>query len=157
MVFNKSDFDLANKKMLEDGATAPDIKVKDLTGNDVPVSAFKNKIVLIEFGATTWGANPLANPLMNRLSKQYNSANVAIISVYSAETPLQINNYIKNNKLEFPVYMGNRQLKKGFKTMGTPGFYLIGKDGKIVKSSNGYYDELEQDMTTQINNLLGQL
>lgn len=152
--FDKSGFDLENKNMLANGTIAPEILVRNLSEKTVPLSDFKNKIILLEFGSTTCGANPLANPMLNRLAKKYNLQDFAIISIYSEETPDQVRNYIKANHIQFPTYLGNNKLQRRFQTIGTPNFYLIDKNGIIVKSMNGYSDELELQITSEINRLI---
>lgn len=148
--FNTAGFELYNDKMLADGISIPEINVKDLNNREVATFNFKNKLLLIEFGSTVCGANPLANPMLNRLNKKYNVKDVAIVSIYSEETSDQIKKYIESNSIEFPIYMGNKKIKRNFKTVGTPGFYLVNKDGKVIKSSNGYNDELENDFSKEI-------
>lgn len=148
--FDKTGFELYNDKMLADGTITPEIKVKDLDNHEVAASSFKNKILLVEFGSTVCGANPLANPMLNRLNKKYGAKDVAIVSIYSEETPDQVKKYIESNNLQFPIYLGNKKIKRDFKTVGTPGFYLVNKDGKIIKSSDGYSDELEKDLSKEI-------
>lgn len=148
--FNIAGFELYNDKMLADGAITPEIKVKDLDNREVAAFNFKNKLLLIEFGSTVCGANPLANPMLNRLNKKYNVKDVAIVSIYSEETPDQVKKYIESNNLEFPIYLGSKKIKRDFKTVGTPGFYLVDKDGKVIKSYNGYSDELEKDLSEEI-------
>ena len=154
--FNRSGFDAKNNKMLSEGTVAPDLRLRDLNGQDISPTAFKNKLLLIEFGATDCGANPLANPVLNRLKQKYSPTTISIISVYSSETADQVKKYISSNGLEFPVYLSTRKLVKAFKTIGIPNFYLIGKNGKVLKSFEGFSDDLEKNLTTEINKAIEQ-
>lgn len=149
--FNRNGFDLENKTMLAEGSAAPQIQVRHLRGNMLPPDNFKNKVVLLAFGSTTCAANPLANPVMNRLLAKYKANDVLIVGIYSEETPEQVKNYIQANDITFPVYLGSSRLKKKFKTIGTPNFYLIDKRGVVVKSIEGYSDTLEEVLTTALN------
>ena len=96
-------------------------------------------------------ANALANPMMNRLFKKYNPANVSFAYILTGETPLQAGNYIKANGIKFPVYFTDLKTKKSFKTIGTPGFYLLDKNGAVLMSSNGYSDKLESQLSAKID------
>ena len=89
--------------------------------------------------------------MLNRLNKKYDTRDFAIVSIYSNETPDQIKKYIESNKLQFLLYIGNKKVNRDFKTMGTPGFYLIDKSGKILQSSNGYSDDLEKELIKKID------
>jgi thiol-disulfide isomerase/thioredoxin len=152
--FNKAGFSAPVKQMLTQGTTAPPLKLKYLNNQNIPPNILNNKLLLVEFGSTTCAANPLANPLLNRLNKKYASKNFSIVSIYSSETPDQLKKYIETNKLEFPVYMATRRLTKDFQTTGTPNFYLIDKNGVVIKSINGYSDELESELVKAIDGLI---
>ena len=148
--FNQSAFAIKNDKMLAAGETPPDLKLKDLSNREVAPDTFKNKLLLVEFGATDCSANPLANPMLNRLKQKYSPADVSIVSIYSGESVEKVKKYIVSNHLEFPVYLGSRKLTKAFKTVGTPNFYLISKNGTILQSYEGFSDELEKNITGEI-------
>jgi thiol-disulfide isomerase/thioredoxin len=153
--FDRSAFSPVNTHMLAIGTIAPELRLRDLAGNAIDPSKFKNKVLLIEFGATACGANPLANPMLNRLNGKYPSADFSIVSIYSDESADKVKKYIESNKLEFPVYKGTSKLRKEFSTLGTPNFYLLDKSGNIVKSVDGYNDTLEKDLSTAIETYIG--
>jgi len=152
--FDSSKFSPQNSTMLADGEFAPRLNLTTPDGEKVDPNLFQNKILLIEFGATDCGANALANPMVNRLHEKYANKDFAIACLYTGETPRQAKNYINANKLRFPVYLTDVKTKHAYKTVGTPGFYLVGKNGKILMSSNGYSDELEQNLSVKIEDEL---
>ncbi|OKS88542.1 TlpA disulfide reductase family protein [Mucilaginibacter polytrichastri] len=152
--FDKTIYSIKNTQMLANGAVAPILILKDLSNQIVPPASFKHKVLLVEFGGTTCAANPLANPMLNRLAQKYPSKDFAIASIYSVETSTQVKQYIAGNGIAFPVYLGTKKVLNEFKTIGTPNFYLIDKNGKIIKSSNGYSNELEKELTAEIDKLV---
>ncbi|MGN6394857.1 MAG: TlpA family protein disulfide reductase [Mucilaginibacter sp.] len=151
--FNKEGFTTENNNMLDIGTTAPVVDVTTISGMPVKPSYFKNKVALIEFGSTVCAANPLANPMLNRLNNKYPSSDVSIVGIYSDETADQVKKYIAANDLRFQVYLGKKKLKHNFKTLGTPDFYLIDANGIIVGRIHGYSDELENRIIGEINRL----
>lgn len=148
--FDLASFSLPNKQLLTEGSQAPALKLKNLQGVDVPLANFNNKVLLIAFSATDCAANALANPALNRISKKYASSNFLIVGVYTSEAAEKVAKYKAANKLAFPAYIGNLQTKKAFKTVGTPTFYIVDKNGVVIKSISGYYDELEKECSEQI-------
>ncbi len=140
--------------MLKDGDQAPKLILKTVSGIDTPESDFNGKLLLVVFGATGCPANPLANPMLNRMHANFSSEKFIIINIYTNEMSEVVQKYIENNKLAFPVYIGNRTLSKAFKTPGTPNFYLISSEGKILRSFRGYKNSLEKDLTSHITKLL---
>jgi len=144
---------LPNTAMLKDGEMAPELYLKSLSGLDVSKDNFKDKFLLVVFGETTCPANPLANPMLNRLHAKFASEEFLIVNVYTNEMSEQVKKYIKSNAIKFPVYLGNRKLTKAFKTIGTPNFYLINNEGKVARAYNGYSDSLEEELTENIAKL----
>lgn len=151
--FKSAGFEIKYENMLAEGGVSPAILVKDLSNKTIPTSYFQNKILLLEFGSTLCGANPLANPMLNRLFKKFNRPDVLITAIYSEETPEQLKKYIKANNLQFPVFLSNKKMKRHFHAVGTPNFYIIDKNGNITKSINGYSDQLEKRITEEIDRL----
>lgn len=151
--FVNSGLSLPNTEMLKVGEKAPELLLKSLSGMPIPQDNFKAKLLLVVFGGTNCPANPLANPMLNRLHSKFASAKFSIINVYTSETSEQVKKYIDSNSLKFPVYLGTRNLNKAFKTLGTPNFYLISTGGKVVRTYNGYSDSLEEDLIENIVNL----
>ena len=153
-VFNKLGFYKPNDKMLNTGDTAPGLNLKDLNDREIATENFKNKLLLLEFGSTGCPANSLVNPMLNRLHKKYSGDNVLILSIYTNEGQDQVKKYIASNNIEFPVYLGSKTLPREFKTLGTPNFYLIDKDGKVLAGIDGYSGSLESAITKKIDALL---
>lgn len=143
-----------NTSMLSVGQTAPPIVVIAATNDQIYDNALKAKVRLVVFGSTTCSANPLSNPMLNRLHTKYSSSTFSIVNIYTGDTNDQVKRYIRNNDLKFPVFMGSRKLTDEFKTMGTPNFYLIDKNGIIVSSMSGYSTSLENELNTKITELL---
>ncbi|TDO20686.1 TlpA family protein disulfide reductase [Pedobacter duraquae] len=145
-------FSEPNKEMLKKGAVAPQLQLKTLSESAFASTNLKNKTLLVVFGSTLCPANPLANPMLNRLNEKFSDQQFAIVNIYSNEAAKEVKDYVSNNKLQFPVYLASRKLNKEFKTVGTPNFYLIGKDGTIIESIEGYSVNLENRLTTEISN-----
>lgn len=148
--FSKAGFGLKNSTMLADGSMAPALTVMSLNNQVVPSSEFANKLYLVEFGATDCPANALANPMLNNLYQKYASKQFAIACIYTGESAAQLTKYATANNIKFPMYLGSRKLKQDFKTIAVPNFYLVDKDGRVIKSFNGYSDDLERELSLLI-------
>ena len=152
--FSYSGLSLENTEMLKDGERAPQLSLHSSTGKQLTEDYFNGKILLVVFGGTSCPANSLANPMLNRLHSKFSSADFSIVNIYTNETTEQVLKYIESNNVKFPIYLGSRKLSKAYKTLGTPNFYLISKEGKIVRSSDGYNESLETKLSKNITNLL---
>lgn len=147
-------FKLENSKMLSIGDDSPQLAVRTLSGGVVEESIFKNKILLVVFSSVDCAANPLANPVLNRLYARYKNANLAVLDIFTSETGEQVKKYIDANSLDFPLYLASRKQHSDFKIIGTPNFYIIGADRKIEAAIDGYSDKLENQLIKTIDKLL---
>lgn len=147
-------FTKPNTQMLEIGAKTPELAIRDLSGRVPDVKTNSKKLLLVVFGATDCSANPLANPMLNRIYAKYATDDFAIVNIYTNETTDQVKKYIEANNIKFPVYTASRKLSKEFKTAGTPNFYLVDKNGIVVNKSKGYAESLEGRFTNEIDKLL---
>lgn len=154
--FDKNKFSLKNDRMLSVGTIAPPMQLNDTINKIVDPVRFKNHLLLVVFGSTDCSANPLANPVLNRLNKKYDANGMAIINIYTGEKAEKVAKYIKSNRLWFPVYIGTLTTKKAYKTLGTPNFYLVDKAGKIIARFDGYSDMLEKQLTQDIDRAIRQ-
>ncbi|MET0242671.1 MAG: TlpA disulfide reductase family protein [Flavitalea sp.] len=151
--FDSSRFTAPNKTMLVKGDQLPSFNISMQDGQPVDTAQFRNKIILVEFGSTSCVANALVNPLMNRMIGSYDPQTIAIFGVFASESAKRVTGYIKSQALKFPVYLAPNDIKRTFKTMGTPNFYLADKTGKIVGVYRGYYDSLEEDLKIGIESI----
>ncbi|RZL15937.1 MAG: TlpA family protein disulfide reductase [Pedobacter sp.] len=147
-------FHLKNTKMLSVGDSSPKLEVRTIFGDVVDESVFKNKVLLVVFGSIDCPANPLANPVLNRLYAKYKDKNLAIFDIFTSETGEQVKKYIEANSLNFPSYLATRKQHADFKIISTPNFYVIGTDRKIKAAIEGYSDKLENQLIKTIDELL---
>lgn len=157
-IFDKSKYtrqNIGNHHLLADGDNAPSLfTLKDLQGNNIDSAGLKNKIILLEFRTGIIGSNYRSISILNRIYKKYNSDSVKILDVYfdaKKETVLQLR---KKYNADFPGYFGNKLLINKYYAYGSPYYYLINKDNKIVKSSFGTNNNFESDFCSEIDNLL---
>ncbi len=147
-------FRLKNTEMLLVGAESPQLKLKTLAGEPVDEKLFNNKVLLVVFGSIDCPANPLANPVLNRLYAKYKDVNLAILDIFTSESGEQVRKYIEANNLHFPTYLATKKQHSDFKIISTPNFYVVGIDGKIKSAIEGYSGKLENDLIKSIDEQL---
>lgn len=118
---------------------APDFVAKNLKGEDVKLSDFKGKVVLLNFWATWCGA---CLEEMSSIQKLYSTLGADGVEVLAVSIDRwnedRIQEYVKNNKLTFPVLLDQEQkVRKKYHVMGLPTSYLIDGDGKIRGYASG--------------------
>ena len=118
---------------------APDFVVKNLKGQDVKLSDFNGKVVLLNFWATWCGACREEMASMQNLYSTLRADGVEVLAVsIDRWNEDRIQEYVKNNQLTFPVLLDqNQNVRKKYHVMGLPTSYLIDGEGKIRGYASG--------------------
>ncbi len=131
--------------------TMPDfslLSVKD--GKMVHNSAFKDKVVLVNFFATWCGPCLKEIPSLQKLQHKYSDKNFSVVAISLDQAgPKKVKKLMKRYKINYPVLMADRQVMEGFGGVaGVPTSFLVNRDGVVVKSYPGYmpYSALEKDI-----------
>ena len=130
-------------------------RISDLSSKPINVNRFNNKTLLIVFGSTDCPANPLANPVLNKIYSKFSGQDLEILNIYTTESAATVQKYKSANDLKFPLYIAERELHSTYKVLGTPNFYVVGTDGKIKSAIDGYSDQLESKLVRVIEEELG--
>ena len=126
---------------------APSFTLSDTDGNEVSLSDYKGKIVILDFWATWCGPCKASFPAMKKALNKYEKE-VKILFVNSKETAkdkLQaVKDLMEENDYPFHVLMDNKNAV--FESYGIsllPTKVIIGKDGNIRHRSFGFRGETE--------------
>ncbi len=133
-------------KLLANGTPAPDFTANDKDGHPVKLSDYKGKTVVLDFWATWCGPCQMSLPHTTAVAKQYADKGVTVLAVNVWDKPELFQAWLPKH----PQYGGLNFLidpakddAKGIATglygvSGIPTQYVIGKDGRVVKSIVGY-------------------
>ena len=118
---------------------APDFVVKNLKGQDVTLSDFNGKVVLLNFWATWCAACREEMASMQNLYSSLGKDGVEVLAVsIDRWNEDRIQKYVKKNNLTFPVLLDqNQKVRKQYHVRGVPTSYLIDGKGKIRGYASG--------------------
>lgn len=143
--------------------SAPELTLKDLNGNDVSLSDFKGKVVLVNFWATWCEPCQVEIPWLIEMQQKYSSKGFTIlgvdvddegnnvVSAYTAKERFNVNG--EKLPMNYPILRGNDAVADKFGgLLGFPTSFLISRDGKIVKKVQGLvdYDEIKNAIESQL-------
>ncbi len=133
------------------GAAAPDFLMKDVTGNDVHLSNFKGKVVILDFWATWCGPCMASMPHTQELAAKYKDQDVVVLGAGTSDKTASIKEWIPKNQPKYPdirfgydvnergsATFDERASSKLYHVVGIPTQFVIGRDGKITGVVVGY-------------------
>ncbi len=139
--------------LIGQGSQAPDFSLADLAGENVHLSTYRGKVVLLDFWAT-W-CDPCRDeiPHLVELQNKYGAQGLQIIGVSMDDEPEPVREFYQRFKINYPVVMGNAKTGELYGgILGLPIAFLIGRDGRIRAKHIGATDI--SVLETEIVNLL---
>jgi cytochrome c biogenesis protein CcmG, thiol:disulfide interchange protein DsbE len=132
---------------------APDFTRTDIKGDVFSLSAYRGKLVLLNFWATWCGPCLIEIPRFVVWQRAYGPAGLQIVGISMDDELAPVKRAYKQYQMDYPVLMGDPQLAERFGgVLGLPLSYLIDADGRIVARYQGDLDLKKLEL--QIKSLL---
>jgi len=121
------------------------------------LSAYKGKVVYLDFWASWCNPCRLSFPWMNEIQEMDGKKGLVVIGVNVDHDRDLADEFLQANNAKFKVVYdpnGNIASEYNFKDMPTS--VLIGRDGKVRIVHNGFYSNREGSYDADINTLLNE-
>jgi thiol-disulfide isomerase/thioredoxin len=138
---------------LESKNPAIDFTLKDLEGNDVSLSDFQGKIVLLNFWATWCVFCDIEMPDLERLYTE--NEDIVVLGVNVGEDIDLVKDYVDEKNLSFPIVLDETtEIASDYLISGLPTTYFIDENGMVYGMFPGMmtYDMMKgfvEDMKDQ--------
>jgi len=133
---------------------APDFTLKNVAGENVRLSDFKGKVVIVDFWATWCGPCRKGIPDLISLQNEYkNKIAVIGISVDQENTKRGVPDFVKQMGINYPILYFNEKVVNDFGGISAiPTTFIIDQKGNIIKKMIGLYprSEYENQLKTLI-------
>ncbi len=133
-------------RTLAAGDVAPDFVMHDVDGNEVRLSDFKDKIVILDFWAVWCGPCIASFPHTQALAAKYKDQGVVVLASGTSDTIARFKEWIPRNQPKYPdmvwtfdpnergsATFEERASSKLYGVTGIPTQFVIGRDGKIAE------------------------
>lgn len=119
-----------------EGSSAGNFTLKDIEGNDVSLSDFRGKIVLLSFWATWCAPCKRELPILQEIFKERKDVQVLTVD---DEDPATIRNFLQENHYGFPPLIDHdRTVFRKFAVHFIPTVLVIDQEGVIVHEIVGW-------------------
>ena len=140
---NNSDSTSQNNSSEDEKIVAPDFTVLDYDSNEVKLSDFKGKTVVLNFWATWCFYCKEEMPDFNIAFEKYPDVEFLMLNATDGyqETIESAKKYYENEGFDFNIYFDtNSQAVNNYEITGFPTTIFIDKDGYVVASAGGMID-----------------
>lgn len=130
---------------------APNFVRMDLDHRKVDLSAYRGKVVLLNFWATWCGPCLTEMPRFVEWQQRYGSQRFQVLSVSMDDTVAPVRSVNAKLKLNYPVVMGDEKLGTAYGgILGLPVTFVIDTDGRIRATYQGVADlpSIEHEIQT---------
>ncbi|MBZ5565189.1 MAG: TlpA family protein disulfide reductase [Acidobacteriia bacterium] len=120
---------------------APDFTLADWQGNKVSLTEFRGRAVLLQFFQTGCPVCQREAPLLEQVYREYKDQGLVVIGVsHDAGGPVALKQFAKRFDLTYFLLLGDLEIAVRYlgitpqvSSFDVPHFFLINKDGNIVK------------------------
>jgi thiol-disulfide isomerase/thioredoxin len=130
---------------------APDFTLKDIYNNEVKLSDFRGKVVILDFWATWCPPCRKGIPDLIELQTKYNDDLMIIgISLDQANTIKDVVPFSKNYGINYPVVYGDANVVSKYGGIeAIPTSFIIDKEGNIIDKHVGLIPKQEYEKYLQ--------
>lgn len=117
---------------------APDFSLTSFNKNEIKLSNYRGKVVILDFWATWCPPCRAEIPHFIELYKKYKEQGLVIIGM-AIDEKYKVEKFIKEYKINYPVVMGDEKIAGDFGGVyGLPTTFIIDKEGYIKEKFVGY-------------------
>lgn len=133
----------------------PDLVFTGESGEPLPLSAFRGKLVYLDFWASWCAPCRQSFPWMQAMQERYGERGLVVLAVNVDREREEARQFLAGSPARFRVaYDPEGKTARTLKLKGMPSSYLIGRDGSILSSHIGFRETDRLPRENEIRNHL---
>ncbi len=140
----------------ESRASTPECAPQNLRdGSALDLSAYRGKVVYVDFWASWCGPCKMAFPFMNELTAAYDDEDFAIVGISVDETKEKALTFADRTPAEFTLALDTTgTCPASFGVEAMPSSYLLGPDGTVLHEHKGFRESDKAGLRAAIDKAL---
>ncbi len=135
---------------------APDFNLRDASGGMASLSAYRGKLVLLNFWATWCGPCREEMPSLETLGRNFGGQGFVVVAVNQRENAALVNKFMKAHGLNFPTPLDtDGRVAQSYRVYGIPATYLIDANGQAIGMKSGPMDWASPNVINALRKLIG--
>lgn len=131
------------------------VRFKKLTGEEVTLGQFSDKVVFLNFWATWCGPCIREMPSLQAFYNKYQgNPNVEFLVVEIDNKPSLASDFIQKNNFTFPIYSPAGELPRTLLGESIPTTVIIDKKGEVAHFHEGMSDFMADEFVTKFEGIL---
>lgn len=136
------------------GKNAPDFTLPGIE-NTIQLSAYKGKVIYLDFWASWCGPCKQSFPWMNSLQSKFGTDQFKIIAINVDTNTDDWKQFLASVPAQFDIALDPKGIiAKQFGVVGMPTSFIIDKNGKLVAQHNGFNQLTVESSEKTLNSLL---
>jgi peroxiredoxin len=139
----------------EPGQTPPPFTLPDLEGNEVSLSDFEGKVVVLDLWATWCPPCRQEIPFLVSLYNEYRDQGLEVIGVgLDQQGASVIAPFVEANDVTYTILVGGQDIGRSYKVSSIPMTLMIDRNGVVASKDVGFSPQMEAEMRSRAEELL---
>jgi len=136
------------------GDEAPDFTLPALNGQNISLTAFRGRVVVLNFWATWCPPCIEEMPSLQKFATAMEPLGITVLGVSVDHDPEALEKFVADAQLTFPIARDpNQKVSSRYGTSKFPETYVIGTEGRIAEKLIGAIDWQEAAVITRVKSL----
>lgn len=129
--------------------TAPELNLRDSSGNVINLKSYRGKIVVLDFWATWCHGCKEEIPWFAEFQRKYGTRGVSVVGVSLDDEGWKVvKPFMQSAAISYTIILGNQATAKEYEIVNMPDTFLIDRNGRIAAKYAGLVsrDDVEANL-----------